>query len=371
MDPEEKVQEDQNISGNRSNLIDAELSEYLNPNQNPKPNSDLSATPIPISTQTSDADSVSEENIPSLEGEIPPTPVPVPRNTIIRTYKSDVEETVASSHLSSVNIALAENKRMMERMGEAKETEKKNKINYTIILISFSLVILGVLAVVIPVFFVNKKYTPVVVLTRVSPIITPDSTEDLNLEELDQVRIAKTLSERVDQTSIKVGTIRGIYLTEKNLDDTRSVININKFTSLMKFNIPQILARTLKADYLFGMHNFIGNQKFLILKVGSYESAYSGMLSWEVDLWKNFKVLFGLVDPDSLSATTTDVFAEEVKSFRDIVIKNKDCRVAEDKEGDVLLLYCIPDKETIIITTSQDTLKEILLRMTSKQTVSQ
>jgi len=368
MDPEEKVQGNQNISSGKTNLIGEELSEYLNPNQNPSPHLNPNINPSPSSNPSTNLSSIYPPNkIPQK-----PSPVPAARQTIIRTYKSDVEETVASSHLSSVNIALAENKRMMERMKEEKETGKKDKKNYVIILVSFFLVILGVLAVVVPIFFVNQKYAPATTtVTRTSPIITPDSTEDLNLEDLDQTRIAKTLSERVDQTSIRVGTIRGMYLTEKNLDDTRSVVDINKFINLLNFNIPQILVRTLKPDYLFGMHNFIGNQKFLILKVGSYENAYSGMLAWEVDLWKNFKGLFGLVDPDSLLATTTDVFAEDIKSFQDIVIKNKDCRVTKDNSGSILLLYCIPDKETIVITTSQDTFKEILLRMTSKQTVSQ
>jgi len=361
MDPEEKVQENQNVSSNKPNFIGEELLEYLNPGSNPISKSSPIINPNPNPILTPDASNETIQN-----------PAPAPRKTIIRTYKSDVEETVSSNHLSSVNIALAENKRMMERLGESKEAEKKDKKNYIIILVSFSLVVLGVLAIVIPVFFVNRKYTPVVTpVTRTSPIITPDSTEDLNLEDLDLARLSKTLSERVDQTSIRVGSIRGIYLTEKNLDNTRNVVNISKFVNLLKFNVPDLLNRTLKPDYLFGMHNFIGNQKFLILKVGSYENAYSGMLSWEVDLWKNFKDLFGLVDPDNLLSTTTDMFAQDIKSFQDIVIRNKDCRAAEDSKGDILLLYCIPDKETIVVTTSQDTFKEILLRMTSKQTVSQ
>ena len=95
------------------------------------------------------------------------------------------------------------------------------------------------------------------------------------------------------------------------------------------------------------------------------------MLTYEVDMWKNFRDLFGLVDPDVALATTTDPFADVVKSFKDIVIKNKDCRAVEDSRGNILLLYCIPDKETIVITTSSNTFKEILLRMTAKQTVSQ
>jgi len=354
MDPEEKNIDGTNISQGAGNAVSEELSGYLNP----KPNQNLGTSTI------------SNVN-PGLDPKTIQNPVAPPRRTIIRTYKSDVEETVSSNHLSSVNIALAENKKMMEKLTESKEAGKKDKKNYTIILISFFLVILGVLAVVIPVFFVNKKYTPVVAtVNRISPIITPDSTEDLKLEDLDVTRISRTLSERVEQSSIRVGSVRGVYLTEKNLDDTRNVININKFINLLKFNIPDLLSRTLKSDYLFGMHNFDGNQKFLILKVGSYDNAYSGMLAWEIDLWKNFKDLFDLVDPDA-PVTANDVFAEDIKTFHDIVVRNKDCRDVEDKKGNTLLLYCIPDKETIVITTSQNTFKEILLRMTSKQTVSQ
>ena len=55
--------------------------------------------------------------------EIPKAPV----NTkpIIRTYKSDMEETIQAGHLSSLNMAVSENNRMMRQIQQSPLEEKK------------------------------------------------------------------------------------------------------------------------------------------------------------------------------------------------------------------------------------------------------
>jgi hypothetical protein len=48
-------------------------------------------------------------------GTIPSQQAPLPKRPIIRTYKSDVEETMQVGHISSVNIAIAEQDRMRNK----------------------------------------------------------------------------------------------------------------------------------------------------------------------------------------------------------------------------------------------------------------
>jgi hypothetical protein len=288
------------------------------------------------------------------------------KKPIIRTYKSDMEETIQTNHLSSINMALAENKRMMRRMeedGQNKSTEEKN---YTKLIVSSVLIILGILAIAIPFFLVNNKYNqPITETPTVStPIIVADSEEILNIADLDLTRIAKTLSERTEQVSVRLGTIRSIYLSEGQ-DAENKIITAEKFLSLIGAQVPSKLLRTLKTEYMFGIHNFNGAQRFLILKVGSYDIAYSEMLNWEVELWKDFKTIFNLKDFGQ-----QDEFGDTVKEFQDVVVKNKDTRVVKNDEGDIVFLYAIPEKDTVIITTSTDTLREILSRM-NKTIISQ
>jgi hypothetical protein len=120
---------------------------------------------------------------------------------------------------------------------------------------------------------------------------------------------------------------------------------------------------------MFGLYNYNGNQRFLILKVGDYDTAFSGMLSWETDLWQNFKELFELPDNSALYSSSSTL-STAIK-FQDYTIDNKDCRVVEDYSGNIVFLYSIIDQNTIVITTSINTLEEIINRVSKARVVTQ
>jgi hypothetical protein len=343
MDTDEKNIEENNVNPELKNAVGNELSSYINP---------VSKT---------------EAMTPS------PEQTPVQRMApIIRTFKGDVEETIQNNHLSSINIALAENKKMMERIQSAEKEQKVEKKNLTMIIITSVLVIGGILAITIPIFLINRQTNNQKSTTEIAPsedIITADSEEKINLADIDLSRVAKTLSERVDQSSVRLGSIKDIYLTEGQGADEK-VIGANKFLTLIKSHIPASILRTLGSSYMFGTHNFNGNQRFLIITFGSYDNAYSGMLSWEVDLWNDFKDIFAL-DDGSINNASTSNFGITVKTFQDAVYGNKDSRVVKDSKGKVLFLYSIINKNTAVITTSSDTLKEIISRVNNARVVTQ
>ena len=174
------------------------------------------------------------------------------------------------------------------------------------------------------------------------------------------------MAERVEQVSIRLGNVKDFYLTQGQ-DKNENNISSTKFLNLIKAHIPSEILRSLRPEYAFGMHNYNGNQRFLILKIGSYSNAFSGMLAWEMDLWSDFKVLFSLPD----ISKNGQVRGIETPTFQDAIYSNKDCRVVKDSSGNVLLLYSIIDANTIVITTSSDTLREIISRSLKAQTVTQ
>ena len=51
------------------------------------------------------------------------------------------------------------------------------------------------------------------------------------------------------------------------------------------------------------------------------------------------------------------------KEFQDATIKNIDARILSDESGKTVIVYATPNRETIVITTGEDTLKEIILRL--------
>ena len=55
----------------------------------------------------------------------------------------------------------------------------------------------------------------------------------------------------------------------------------------------------------------------------------------------------------------------------DIIFNNKDCRVVKNSLGEVIFLYSIVDKNTVVITTNVNTLKELINRINRAATITQ
>lgn len=363
MDPEEKKTEQEELNPELKKALSDELSSYMNPHS------------APVVPEQKIIPEVPKENIP-LPQKVDAIPQQVEikerPKTIIRTYKGDMEETIQANHVSSINIALAENKKMMERMRSAEVEKITIKRNYTVLIVSIVLVVGGVLAFAIPYFFINKQFAKEEILETLpsGELITAETEEKINLDSIVLDKIASILSQRVGQSNIRLGSIKNIFITEGS-DTAEKVIDSQKFISLMKFDLPAEISRTLRPEYMFGAHAFNSNQRFLILKVGSYENAFSGMLKWEVDLWKNFKSLFSLSYATAQSNQDDLTKAIETPVFQDSTYANKDTRVVKNSSGTILFLYSIIDKNTIVFTTSSDTLKEIINRNIKSKAVAQ
>ena len=315
------------------------LSNYLKPKQEQEPVSKIAEIPEPP-----------KENRP-----------------IVRTYKSDVESTIQTNHISSINIAIAENKKMLDRDKQTEIEEKKSKTNKKILIISLLLIFGGALTFLIPKLLVQIQYAPKqapVETVSSKPIMTADVEEKINLKDINTNRLGTTLKERIEQSSTQLGQIKNIYLTEGDGVNEKLITSI-KFLALIGANYPSEIQRTLKDQYMFGLHNYSGNQTFLILKVGSYDTAFPGMLNWESNLWQDFKELFNLQGPNSTDTTS------QAKRFQDATFNNKDCRVIKDSSGNIIFLYSIIDDNTFVITTSADTLKEIINRTSKAKVVTQ
>jgi hypothetical protein len=347
MHEEEKPQSEMEERAQKA--ISNELSDYMNPKINNITNTTLQDSIAPILTP--------KQNISS--------------KPIIRTYKSDIEDTVQSGHISSINIAIAENKKMMSAVQGNENKEKNKEKNKNIIILGSILIVGGVLALAIPYFFINKQSQSEIIIETVSsnPIFTTDVQEKINLNVINTDRVAMTLNERVKQSSTKLGQIKDFYIVTGQGINEKPITSIN-FFNLIKSNIPDEIQRTLKSQYIFGMHNYNGNQEFLVLKVGSYDTTFSGMLTWENYLWQDFKNIFGLSD-ESNAIDQVQKNSIEIKKFQDATFANKDCRIVKDSKGNIIFLYSIIDPNTVVIATSVDTLKEIINRINKSRVVTQ
>jgi hypothetical protein len=156
---------------------------------------------------------------------------------------------------------------------------------------------------------------------------------------------------------------------------------------------------------LLGIHSFDENEAFMILKADSYETAYSGMLAWEESIYPDFIPLFsrtpsvhiqpsapaqdqaaapiGTTTASSSPAATSTPTATPVATstpvvqalpyrgnFIDQIVENHDARVMLNQYGDILLLWTFLDRSTIVITTNEATLREVISRISQANIIS-
>jgi len=67
--------------------------------------------------------------------------------------------------------------------------------------------------------------------------------------------------------------------------------------------------------------------------------------------------------------TTADASLSGGQAWVDRVVDNKDARVLVDPDGNVAMLYTFLDKQTLVIASSAESLKEILFRLTAGRIV--
>ena len=159
---------------------------------------------------------------------------------------------------------------------------------------------------------------------------------------------------------------------------------------------------------MLGTYNDNGTAApFIILTNNFFQNAYAGMISWEKTMPDDLVNVFGYADktvkqentvttvlpisfastsptstpalPNFASSTATSAIPSFVYtppissyfniqgSFKDGVIDNKDVRAFTEPDGTMLVLYSFVDNNTIVITTDENALAEIINRL-EKQT---
>ncbi|MFA6446066.1 MAG: hypothetical protein WCW14_02335 [Candidatus Paceibacterota bacterium] len=279
---------------------------------------------------------------------------------ILRTYKGDIEDAIKTTGASALSVAVAENnRRIIQEANTKKENETPKRWNRA--LVGISIIIILVTIIIISAIIYISKPTPTTETQQivVPSLISADSQKEINVTKTDFSHLMRTLRDQVDKDAIRLGTIEQIYITEGS-STTKKLLSSNSLVTGLGLHTGDSLIRSLDASFMFGIYSFNQNQPFLIFKTRSYETAFSGMLSWERSLPNDLQILFGI--PNEIVSAIGNSNSGIAK-FEDVVIRNKDVRVLKDKNGKIFMMYSIPDNETIIITTDEYTLKEILSRL--------
>jgi hypothetical protein len=274
----------------------------------------------------------------------------------LRTFESDVALAVKKGNTSVIKMAVAEQKRKIERheLPEVPDTTpqaaanpyKESRKNFAMIFVSIFLVIAGGGIGFYAYTFFSKPPAPLSVSLPGNPIISTEHQREVQVGSNTADVIDLIVTEKNQDYAL--GAISSIYFT-KSGDGGRQYLSTQEFFKTTGIQAPENLIRALDDKFMLGVHMIKGGRMFLILKTSFYQGAFPAMLEWESTMVQNLEPLTG-------AQITTS-------GFQDRVIQNKDTREIMATNGNVALVYSFIDKNNIVIAEDEETLAEITRRL--------
>ncbi|MBU2263548.1 hypothetical protein KJ750_02770 [Patescibacteria group bacterium] len=266
---------------------------------------------------------------------------------VLRTFRSDSAKYVKEKGISLIDVAASQSKQRTLLRDEKNGGSRK---------INFKTIILPIVAVLVLAgagvggFFIfknlQKPETPVYVLPK-PPIIADEEIET-------------TLSGFQKLIEGPVKTNRLIYLPIiKQSEEPKRLVTVREFFNNFGITPASGLVGDFENNFMLSVFRSTQNWPILIFKVKSYDKTFAGMIRWERDMPADFKKIFPI---------ETQSFKD--LSFADKEIKNQDARVLYDEAGEPVLMYSFFNRNYLIITTSEDALKEIFRRFSLSQYLS-
>lgn len=287
----------------------------------------------------------------------------------IRTYRDDVASAIAANHLSSVNIALAENERL--RKGTEVNTTTRDTSTYStskiVVLVSVLIFIVGAGVIFVPSLIQKNTITSTAPTTFPRSLITIEYQDELNVDNIIPGKFATALASKLNDSRIPGGNMYQSIITTGQSPSKR-LINAKEFVSSAELSMPDTIKRTLQAEFVVGMYAQEINRPFVIFKTSSSDNTFAGMLEWESRLESDFQTMFRL-NGGGPTGLLRQIEQNENYQFEDAVVANKDIRQIKNAEGMVILLYSIVDKNTVIITVDANTFKELISRLNKEKSL--
>ncbi len=297
-----------------------------------------------------------------------------PAQPKLRTYEGDIAGAMANKQSSVLSIVIAENRRKMERAANGEDVEEdKPPSQFGRKLLVVFISILFIAGGIGGGYYLYLKsplaVVPVVATKPIVPsIIKPDSQNIVSIPSLKKEQLTSFIVNQFNTQKVSAGKIIEI-VPEFTSDGSKNKLTGSEFIAAMNFDITDTLKRSLIDQWMLGVYSSNGrevstNLPFIILTTDFFQNSYAGMLKWEPSMPEDLADLLSFRQQATSSITSLYNFKG---TFKDKVIANRDIREFLDQSGNILFLYSFIDKNTLIITTSEDVIPELLDRI-EKQT---
>jgi hypothetical protein len=280
-------------------------------------------------------------------------------NKFVKTYAEDMASVLESDREGLVKKIIHGEE---EHEQEKKNLSPESKKNRLFMLIGFVLIFLALLILS---YFLFKKedINTVAVQKQFIPLIFNDKSEFVEISGLNKDEVVGTILNQINNTEVKIGGIKGIYLTEN-----KQIIGLRRFVSVIKGNfVPGedklfVDDNFLMGSMLTGLKSTspVAGDFFILLKTRSMADIFGLLRAWEEKMLTDLHKFVGI----DLSAETNYLFT---KDFEDGIIENKNARILRNTDGGIVLMYIFADENSVIITSSQPATHEIILRLASAE----
>lgn len=284
----------------------------------------------------------------------------------IHTYTGDIAETVRGQNVSLMSIAAAEARRQGNAQTSAEfYTGERERRSYVISGIIILFITLGVAGFA---WYAVGERILVTSPVPLSPFIRVDNAQLVTADDgIARDMLLQGLTEHRDAVALALGLVSRVFVAH-NATSTPAY-TAQEFFVALDTDAPSSLIRALSPEFLLGVHVFDGNQPFLMFRTDNYNQTYAGMIEWEPSMQHDLYPLFNrtphLRIPGEGTTTISSFAPKLIKTpFIDMVTENHDARVVHNAAGDILLLWTFLDRNTLVITTNEYTLREIISRLT-------
>ena len=333
------------------------------------------------------------------------------KTSAVHTFKDDLAKETSKGDFSITKILMANSKRVSDDKKANIEDgggKNKNKIIIGISLAVFSIIIIGGFSYI----GLNTAKTPTEVVAQKYPtqqfaggILYTEQSVQIDISNKNRSSIYNDIYNKGLLSSIPKGLVESVYFTYLEGSTTKQ-INASTLLDIIAPSAPDTLKSNISNNYVFGYYSYESNEPFIILKAANYDSVFAGMLEWEKSMYADIgSIVFkkdSLVSDTQVSNSdnstssnsiissstskleltvatstqkntlatsslyqTSNLKTEYDTDFIDKTILNNDARVLYRPNGKIAFYYTFFNKDTLIIATSEQTLREIIYRITS------
>ncbi len=202
--------------------------------------------------------------------------------------------------------------------------------------------------------FINDNFLLGVVRVEIKQIVQPISTVNTQPEIFDFERsiiLEEIKTENKEETK-----------TEETAEESIPVITTTLEEALpeeIPSNVENI--EPLRVDPIIsGPENPSRKDLFMLLRVRSFQDVFPTMKSWENKMFLDLHSFFGV----DISVDTNYLLTRD---FEDGIVQNKNARILYDKDFNIVLMYVYVDDNSLVITNTEDTVREIIKRLAASK----